>query len=80
MTDAALLEYGRAELAAFRRDMAEWDAFTHGDLGEAHSTRAREVARALHAVIRNQDERRFVAGLTREQAAAACRLAAEADA
>lgn len=68
MNDATLLEYGMNELAAFRADMAR---------------RKRDCAIEDHAtsdgvivVLRNADERRNAAGLTRTQAERACVLAA----
>lgn len=76
MNENELLAYGLRELAAFREDKRDMLAFIGGDMGQSHSARARAVVQAFREVIRAQDERRNAAGLTRDEAAQACRLAA----
>lgn len=75
-TDAELLTYGRAELTAFRADKRDLMAYIHDDTGQHNTGRQRIVAQAIRDVIRAQDERRNAAGLTRDEAAKACILAA----
>ena len=71
MNNATLLDYGTRELAAFRADMRARNTLTSFE-GSAALTAARE----LTGILRKQDERRAAAGLTRNQAARACILAA----
>ena len=76
MNENELLEYGLRELAAFREDKRDLMAYIGADMGEKHSPRSRAVGAAIGDVIRAGDERRNAAGLTRNEAAQACRLAA----
>ena len=76
MNDQTLLAYGLRELAAFREDKRDMLAFIAGDTGERHTARERAVGAAIRDVIRAGDERRNAAGLTRNEAAKACVLAA----
>lgn len=68
MNDQTLLEYGKAELPAFRADMR--------GLGSVNEINRRVIAARLRDVLRNADERREAAGLTRTEAERACVLAA----
>ena len=70
-TATELLTYGVNELAAFRADMAG-----RNKLLSFEGSSALAAARELTAILRNQDARRNAAGLTRDQAAKACVLAA----
>lgn len=66
MNDTTLLEYGLRE-SAFRADMRELGTIAgvnRNTAGPAH----------LRVILRNADERRAVAGLTRDQAERACVL------
>ena len=76
MNENELLAYALRELAAFREDKRDLKAYIGADLGEKHSPRSRAVGAAICDVIRAGDERRNAAGLTRDQAERACRLAA----
>jgi hypothetical protein len=68
MNDATLLTYGQRELPAFRADMRE--------LGAIAGVNRNTAAAHLRVILRNADERRNAAGLTRDQAERACVLAA----
>ena len=76
MNEQDLLAYGLRELAAFRADKSDMMAYIGADMGEKHSPRSRAVGAAIRDVIRAGDERRNAAGLTRDQAERAIRLAA----
>lgn len=71
MNDQTLLAYGLRELPAFRADMR--------GLGSVNEINRRVIAARLRDVLRNADERREAAGLTRDQAERACVLAARAE-
>ena len=71
MNDETLLDYGIHELAAFRADMAR----RRRDCAiENHAT-----SDGVSAILRNAEERRNAAGMTRTQAEQACLLAAMAE-
>ena len=71
MNDATLLEYGQRELPAFRADMRAIAGIDGGS--------RRYVAARLREVLRNANDRRESAGLTRTEAEYACVLAAKAE-
>ena len=68
MNDQTLLEYGKAELPAFRADMR--------GLESVNEINRRIIAARLREVLRSANARREAAGLTRTEAERACVLAA----
>lgn len=68
MNDTELLTYGQRELPAFRADMREF--------GTIAGVNRNTAAAHLRVILRNADERRNAAGLSRTQAERACVLAA----